>query len=155
MHYNLRPASVLLDENREAVIGDFRLARPVGSVKVVASDAEREDPQHYDVEYTSPELAMGTAMFGEVDKKSDVYSFALTLLEVLSRKALWLNEAGAATAPSEIREMVIVGERPRIEPRLREEHPRLVEIIEKAWDSMPAKRPTFSDIKAILSAHQA
>ena len=80
-----------------------------------------------------------------MDKKIDVYSFAILMYEVVTQKTAWegLN-------PREIQDCVLNNERPKFP----DETIKLfvgtnwVQMIEQGWAADPAERPTFENIQA-------
>ena len=90
LHLDVKPLNVLLDDGAEgdAKLTDFGLARAAGPISSVAGAMTRE--------YASPEQAGGR----NVDQKSDVFSFAVSVLEMLTGAVTWLvgTAAGAVLA---------------------------------------------------------
>ncbi|XP_076895117.1 LRR receptor-like serine/threonine-protein kinase RPK2 [Bidens hawaiensis] len=74
LHCNVKPSNILLDEDLNAYLSDFRFARILG--------VSETDATIGDVGYLAPEHAMT----GPVSEKADVYSYGVVLLELLSDK---------------------------------------------------------------------
>ncbi|MHC4767128.1 MAG: serine/threonine-protein kinase, partial [Planctomycetota bacterium] len=78
IHRDIKPENILLHEG-EAVVADFGIARALhaaGGERLTETGLSLGTPQ-----YMSPEQASGTA---EVDARSDVYSLACVLYEMLA-----------------------------------------------------------------------
>lgn len=76
VHRDLKPANVLLDESGNAYLADFGLAKSVGGTRdLTATGSLLGSPA-----YMSPEQARGD----KLDRRSDVYSFAVLIYMALS-----------------------------------------------------------------------
>lgn len=76
VHRDLKPANVLLDESGNAYLADFGLAKSVGGTRdLTATGSVLGSPA-----YMSPEQARGD----KLDRRSDVYSFAVLIYLALS-----------------------------------------------------------------------
>lgn len=76
VHRDLKPANVLLDESGNAYLADFGLAKSVGGTRdLTATGSLLGSPA-----YMSPEQARGE----KLDRRSDVYSFAVLIYLALS-----------------------------------------------------------------------
>ena len=88
-------------------------------------------------------------MVKELDKKADVYSFAISMWEVMSRRRIWTGEKLDLI---EIQARVMRGQRPDIDESMRKDYPALVKVIETGWLDVPFDRPTFEVICGIIGA---
>ncbi|KAI9123553.1 hypothetical protein K1719_004853 [Acacia pycnantha] len=78
IHRDLKPSNILLDDEMNAKISDFGLA------KMVAININEESTNRIvgTYGYMSPEYAM----YGQYSEKSDVFSFGVIILEIISGK---------------------------------------------------------------------
>ena len=81
----------------------------------------------------------------------DVYSFGISLLELLKRGPAWPS----GTPSARLLERVAAGERPAlpsdvVQALLHTDWEFLLTLIQKCWRSNPAERPTFLQVRKIL-----
>ncbi len=77
VHKDIKPKNVMIDQSDNAILIDFGLARRLQHSQGLAGSPF----------YTAPELSHSTAIF-TADEKVDVYSFGVTLYEILSKGKL-------------------------------------------------------------------
>ena len=77
LHRDIKPSNILLDQNAEPKIGDFGLARPIGT-KVVEGEEIFGTPH-----YTAPEVVNSPH---SVDYRADIFSVGVLLHELLTGK---------------------------------------------------------------------
>jgi hypothetical protein len=86
----------------------------------------------------------------EIDKAVDVYAYAITVFQMVTRSICFAN-----LTADKIEELVTSGIRPEFPDAVyeiyKELHPEVLRMIQIAWAQEPEKRPTFSSICSMLS----
>ena len=88
-----------------------------------------------------------------MDKKCDVFAFAVILWEMFARRKPWIGKNGKGLKLPEIKKRVLEGERPAITDEMRAAHGELLNLVELGWSQVPLRRPTFSEIRVTLESH--
>ncbi|MBF8296512.1 MAG: Protein kinase protein [Bacteroidetes bacterium] len=126
VHRDIKSDNVMLTSKGQAKVMDFGLAKLKGSLKLTRTSSTVGT-----LAYMAPEQIQG----GEVDSRSDIFSFGVLLFEMLSGKLPFRGEHEAAMVYS------IVNEEP--EP-IQQHRPQIssevVHILEKALEKNPADR---------------
>lgn len=156
VHRDLKPSNILLDGEMEARVADFGLAKhvrgPNQGMSVVAGSYG----------YIAPEYAYTL----QVDEKSDIYSYGVVLMEIVSgRRSVetdfgegnsiveWVREKvlkGKAGGAWEVLDPAIVGAAGCRE--VREEMMLVLQVALLCTSRNPANRPTMRDVVSMLRA---
>jgi len=104
VHRDLKPQNVMVDEDGNAKIMDFGIARLVRGKGITGAGVVVGTPQ-----YMSPEQVDGQ----EVDQRSDIYSLGVILYEMATGRVPFDEDAQPATADGLVRpHREVPGERP-------------------------------------------
>ena len=144
VHQDVKPANVLLDGTTDGVVAkvtDFGLARAARAVAPIAADGPAVTSivvsnSGLTPAYASPEQSAGRP----VGRRTDVYSFAVSVLEMFTGGISWRSgpEAGAA-----------LGARP--EPGMPEPPRELADLLGRSLSQDPAARPaSMAEVAAEL-----
>ena len=158
VHRDVKPQNVLLDRTGQAKLIDFGIARSSAEVRpgltltgtVLGSS-----------DYIAPEQAQGRS----VEERTDVYSLAIVLYEMLTGELPFPGENFVAVAMRHINETPpsIVERRPDVPPRLAalmqrslakdpEKRPMMSEVVqelERCLQELPAEVDTLSNVPAV------
>ena len=132
VHRDVKPQNVLLDSSGQAKVIDFGIARSSAEARpgltltgtVLGSS-----------DYISPEQAQGRT----VEERTDVYSLAIVLYELLTGELPFTGENFVAVAMRHINE-----EPPSVVERRPDVPPRLAGLLQRAMGKEPERRPTMS-----------
>ncbi|CAM9383313.1 unnamed protein product [Chrysoparadoxa australica] len=148
-HRDLKSANVLLswwDNKLRAKVADFGISK-LASSKTTTQEAL----QAFSLSWSAPEALPIGGGTGREDamirsKASDVYSFAIVLWEIATKKEPWSDLVPGATAGHRmlaVATQVKRGERPPLPENLL---PGMRMLIEACWNGDMNERPTFEDI---------
>lgn len=127
IHRDLAARNILVGDNNVAKVADFGLA------KIIEDD--EYNPKHgskFPIKWTAPEAAL----FGRFTIKSDVWSYGILLVEIVTRGQV----PYPGMANKEVLEQVENGYRM---PKPRNCPDSMYEEMRKTWDKIPQNRPTF------------
>jgi serine/threonine protein kinase/Tol biopolymer transport system component len=126
VHRDIKADNIMLNAKGQAKVMDFGLAKLKGSLKLTRTSSTVGT-----LGYMAPEQIQG----GEVDHRSDIFSFGVLLFEMLTGKLPFRGDHEAAMVYS------IVNEEPEsLQKYLPSASPELAHIIEKALEKDPAER---------------
>ncbi|KAL6658627.1 hypothetical protein ACP70R_004213 [Stipagrostis hirtigluma subsp. patula] len=151
IHRDIKSTNILLDDDYEAKIADFGIA------KVVAEDSSDSELSCFAGThgYLAPELAYSL----KVTEKTDVYSFGVVLLELVTGRSpidpcfgegrdivFWLSSKLAADCLADVLD-------PRVATsgREREDMLKVLRIAVLCTAKLPAGRPTMRDVVKMLT----
>ena len=152
IHRDLKSFNILLDR-RPPLMGDAKTWEIV--MKVADFGLARDLKESNDMTvcgtllWSAPELLNSE----NYDEKVDVYSFAMTLVELIHGTKPWEDTKdcdGKPTRPHDVPQRVCEGQRP--ESQLEEATPEMSQLIMSCWDQEPAKRPTFPEVVETVAA---
>ena len=147
VHYDLKPANILLDADFSPVISDFGMAKVIDNSKHSVRGLEQSDVFGFTPAYCAPELLVRpNDIITEGSKKVDIYAFAITLLELITRKKVWRNKDNDSLEFKDICQLVCRGGRPEVPDASSSEYPLLIKIIQESWKQAPQSRPSFDEI---------
>jgi serine/threonine protein kinase len=136
VHHDLKPANLLVDSHWTLKVSDFGMSRlkhntylssksPGGTPEWMAPEVLRNDP---------------------TDERSDVYSFAVVLWELITLKYPWEE----LSSPVQIVvQVAFLHRRPKLPTWLPAE---AVALLQQCWHKDPDERPAFSDVLAALKS---
>jgi len=137
IHRDLAARNILL-KNGRGIITDFGLAR----MKVSLNTAQKTKQNVGPLKWMSPEAFLEK----EYSTKSDVFSFAVVMYEVITQRPPWEGLTMVQAS-----HQVAAGNRMTI-PNDCNCPPSLKELIERCWAQEAATRPEFNEICDILSS---
>jgi len=135
---DLKPDNIGFDANGTVKIFDFGVARDMEYVKKVGDRLRFTGTPRY----MANEVGAGL----EYGLEADVYSFGILLHQICTLKQPYARLRDIEAFQSKV---VFGGDRPKLSLI---KHPEIRVLIEKCWDSIPSKRPTFEAITMILES---
>ncbi|CAH1801680.1 unnamed protein product [Owenia fusiformis] len=148
-HGNVKSSNCLIDGRWVLKVTDygqhqFKLAQQ-------RKHSDGEYAAYYAKLWTAPELLRMPVPPINGTPKSDIYSFAIIVQEVIYRAGPYHS---VDVAPKEIIEQVARGDNPPFRPEVREDRdakPDMIELMRDCWHENPFYRPDFTQIKKKLN----
>ncbi|XP_015596279.1 guanylate cyclase 32E isoform X2 [Cephus cinctus] len=148
-HGNLRSSNCLVDSRWVLQISDFGLHE---------FKAGQEEPDHETKElhrklYRAPELLRSSTSLPRGSQRGDIYSFALVLYEIMTRRNPWED---TLMSSQEIIQSIVQGQklRPSLSS-LKGVSDYVLKCIESCWHEEPDARPDMKLVSVILKPMQA
>lgn len=145
IHRDLKPANILFDEDGEAHITDFGIARlTAATVELTASNVIVGTPA-----YMSPEQARDS---GDIDGRSDIYSLGVIIFQMLTTRLPYRSKSSVGYLTAHVTEPV---------PNILEFDPSLPPACQRIIERVMAKDPDdryrlavdlAADLKALAEA---
>lgn len=133
VYRDIKPYNILLDENFRPYLSDFKTA------------AFYKDIQDFYGIYGTPAYLSPESFKDYIyDEKTDVYSFGITMFEIITEQPLYPKTTNRITLSEE----VIKGLRPEFKTQVK---PTIKNLIEKCWSKNPSERPTFETLFNLLA----
>jgi serine/threonine-protein kinase len=141
IHRDLKPQNVLLDEDGNAFLTDFGLAKPLGTNSgITAAGAVLGTPA-----YMSPEQWLGNA---NIDARADIYALGVMLFEMLSGNLPFISET-----PYGLMHQHLYSEPPHLSTEGSNITPEVDDVLQIALAKSPDNR--FSSASDLSSAFKA
>ncbi|KAG8913341.1 hypothetical protein FRC00_002577 [Tulasnella sp. 408] len=156
MHGSLKPSNILINDDGRAVLSDFSLAKAA----TVDAKNTQVNPQVNVFRYQSPEVISDNP----ISKASDVYSWAMTALEIITGGASFsclfserlfmqwiLSDPPFHTwaHPGKLIVHITKNETPirsEYNSPVLDKHPEIWELFVRCWSQEPKNRPTTMEV---------
>ncbi|KAG8902584.1 hypothetical protein FRC01_009536, partial [Tulasnella sp. 417] len=138
LHKSMKPSNILVGDDGHAVLSDFSLAK-VGVVEAKNSETK---PQRIAFRYEAPEVILDEPM----SKASDVYSWAMTALEIITGDPPYHTWK----SPGQLVAQIVIKNQIPIQSDYKspvlDKHPEIWELFVRCWRRDPTDRPTAKEI---------
>jgi serine/threonine protein kinase len=136
VHRDLATRNILVSTPLIPKVCDFGMSRLLGEDETAGTTEELRGP----IKWQAPEQLRGARR--AYSYKSDVFSFAVLLTEIVNGRLPWHDYDNRSAAIE-----VVSGARTVIDSRCA---PALRSIIQQCWATVPDKRPTMAEVCALL-----
>ena len=144
-HFDIKPQNILLGSNQEPKLTDLGLSRNILE--------QSNSKPGFTLIYCPPEQIKGR----RPDKKSDVWSFGMTLynflLQIVPYDYLTEQYKRKLDKNEFYHEIHDLERKPRMTTKFEVEHPTLVKIMNDMWKIDPDKRATSKQVRMALSEY--
>ncbi|XJO77449.1 hypothetical protein BDV3_002027 [Batrachochytrium dendrobatidis] len=137
IHGDLKANNVLIGMNGEVALSDFGMA----SLKQFCYSKNHHEPQTFATRWIAPEKYNADYTSAT---PADVFSFAMTCVEILSGQAPFPDEK----YDDVVKDAIISGSRPKQPPGVSD---ALWQIVTSCWHHDPEQRPTFGHVMSRLT----
>jgi len=142
IHRDIKSLNYLVFQDGQLKLGDFGFAKVKTVCSLVSSTRSKSDCIGT-ARWRAPETVGRGAKWTD---KSDVFSLAMTLYEIVMQKIPFETERDNSIVPMLIRD----GERPDFSSEL-ESHPIVLDVIKPGWTTNPNDRPTAEELAKTIA----
>ncbi|KAG8911513.1 hypothetical protein FRC01_005673 [Tulasnella sp. 417] len=138
MHGSLKPSNILVQDNGSAVLSDFSLA----TLPTFYSSKTRSNPRVNVFRYQAPEVILDQP----ISEASDVYSWAMTALEIITGKPPYHTLRSAGQFVGLVITKSQTPQQTDYKSPVLDKYPELWDLFARCWQREPKERPTAKEI---------